>query len=48
MNEARYYQLLDINPDHAEELYDRNLKEAKRRYNMYKRYEAMDYSLEEE
>ena len=48
MNEARYYQLLDINPEHAEELYDLNLKEAKRRYAMYKRYEAMDYSLEEE
>ena len=48
MNEARYYQLVDINPDHAEELYERNLQEAKRRYKMYQRYEAMDYSLEEE
>jgi len=48
MNEARYYQLVDINPDNAEDLYNRNLQEAKRRYKMYQRYEAMDYSLEEE
>ncbi len=48
MNEARYYQLVDINPDHAEELYERNLQEAKRRYKMYERYQAMDYSLDEE
>lgn len=47
MNEARYAQLLDINPDRAEELYDLNLFEAKRRYAMYKRYAAMDYSVEE-
>ncbi len=47
MNEARYNQLVHINPDHAEELYDRNLEEAKRRYKMYQRYEAMDYSIEE-
>lgn len=48
MNEARYAQLLDINPDHAEELYEANLYQAKRRYRMYKRYEAMDYSNETE
>ncbi len=48
MNEARYYQLVDINPEHAEELYERNLQEAKRRYKMYQRYAAMDYSLDEE
>ncbi len=46
MNEARYAQLVDINPDRAEELYDLNLFEAKRRYAMYKRYAAMDYSAE--
>lgn len=46
MNEARYAQLLDINPDRAEELYAGNLSEAKRRYKMYTRYEAMDYSIE--
>ncbi|MCK5467793.1 MAG: hypothetical protein KAI99_04775, partial [Cyclobacteriaceae bacterium] len=46
MNEARYYQLVDINPDNADELYRRNLEEAKRRYKMYQRYEAMDYSIE--
>jgi pyruvate-ferredoxin/flavodoxin oxidoreductase len=47
MNEARYAQLLDINPEHAEELYEANLQAAKHRYSMYKRYEAMDYSLDE-
>ncbi len=47
MNEARYAQLFDINPENAEDLLNRNLKEAQRRYNMYKRYEAMDYSLDE-
>jgi len=48
MNESRYAQLVDINPEHAEELYEANLQQAKRRYRMYKRYEAMDYSNEVE
>ena len=48
MNEARYAQLLDLNPDKAESLYDLNLFDAKRRYKMYTRYEAMDYSKDEE
>lgn len=47
MNEARYAQLVDINPEKAEELYEANLQEAKRRYAMYKRYAAMDYSITE-
>ncbi len=47
MNEARYAQLLDINPDKAEDLLAGNLREAKRRYAMYKRYAAMDYSITE-
>jgi len=47
MNEARYAQLVDINPDKAEGLLDGNLKEAQRRYRMYKRYAEMDYSLAE-
>ena len=46
MNEARYAQLLDINPEQAEDLLTGNLKEAKRRWGMYKRYAAMDYSGE--
>jgi pyruvate-ferredoxin/flavodoxin oxidoreductase len=46
MNEARYSQLLDINPERAEELYQSNLESAQRRYKMYKRYAAMDFSLE--
>ncbi|MBU1020198.1 MAG: pyruvate:ferredoxin (flavodoxin) oxidoreductase [Firmicutes bacterium] len=47
MNESRYSQLLDINPEHAEELYQANLDDAKRRYSMYIRYEAMDYSTKQ-
>ena len=47
LNEARYAQLVDINPDRAQELLDQNLLEAKRRYAMYKRYAAMDYSQAE-
>jgi pyruvate-ferredoxin/flavodoxin oxidoreductase len=46
MNEARYAQLMDINPDKAESLLNGNLQEAKRRYGMYKRYAAMDFSNE--
>ncbi len=44
LNEARYAQLTQINPDLAKDLLDANMKEAKRRYAMYKRYAAMDYS----
>lgn len=44
MNEARYAQLKDINPDKADELLQMNRDHAERRYKMYKRYEAMDYS----
>ena len=44
-NELRYAQLKDINPDHAKELLDGNLKEAQHRWSMYKRYAAMDYSI---
>jgi pyruvate-ferredoxin/flavodoxin oxidoreductase len=46
MNESRYAQLVDINPEHAEELLVANKQEAQRRYRMYKRYEIMDYSNE--
>ena len=47
MNESRYAQLFDINKDQAQALLDANLNDAQRTYKMYKRYEAMDYSLEE-
>ena len=46
LSEARYAQLAQINPDHAAELLDANLNDAKRRWAMYKRYLAMDYSPE--
>jgi pyruvate-ferredoxin/flavodoxin oxidoreductase len=47
MSESRYAQLAQINPEHAEELLQLNLTDAKRRYGMYKRYQAMDYSNKE-
>ncbi len=47
MNEARYAQLKDINPERAEALLEANKRDAQRRYSMYKRYEAMDYSTSE-
>ncbi len=46
MTETRYAQLKSINPEHAAELLEINRKEAQRRYKMYKRYAAMDYSQE--
>lgn len=45
LSESRYAQLAQINPDHASELLDKNMNDAKRRWNMYKRYQAMDYSI---
>ena len=47
LSESRYSQLAQINPDHAEELLIQNMKDAQKRWKMYKRYEAMDYSIEE-
>ncbi len=46
LNESRYAQLIDINPEKAERLYESNLEEAQRRYKMYKRYASMDYSID--
>lgn len=48
LNEARYSQLAQINPDHAADLLDQNMKDAKKRWKMYQRYLAMDYSLEDQ
>ena len=47
MTETRYAQLSKINPTKAKELLDLNKAEAQRRYKMYQRYAAMDYSLSE-
>ena len=44
MTETRYAQLKNVNPEHAAELLEINMKEAQRRYKMYQRYLAMDYS----
>lgn len=45
LSETRYSQLFSTNPDEAEALLEMNKQEAKRRYQMYKRYASMDYSL---
>lgn len=47
LSELRYAQLTKINPEHATRLLDKNLADAKRRWTMYKRYQAMDYSITE-
>ena len=44
LSENRYQQLVKVNPEEAEMLLQHNLRDAKRRYQMYKRYAAMDYS----
>lgn len=44
MNENRYRQLKKKYPDQAEKLLEDNLKDAQRRFQMYERYAAMDYS----
>ncbi len=44
MTETRYAQLKNINPEHAAHLLQVNREEAQRRYAMYQRYLAMDYS----
>ena len=44
MTETRYAQLRKINPTKADELLAKNKYEAQRRYKMYQRYLAMDYS----
>ena len=44
LTENRYAQLKRINPAKADELLQLNKKEAQRRYSMYQRYLAMDYS----
>lgn len=48
MSEGRYSQLTRENPELAKELLEANLEASKKRYKMYKRYMAMDYSLEVE
>ena len=44
LSEARYAQLSVINPEHAKNLLQANLKDAKNRWNMYARMRDMDYS----
>jgi pyruvate-ferredoxin/flavodoxin oxidoreductase len=44
LNENRYRQLKNKYPDKADKLLKDNLKDAQRRFQMYQRYAAMDYS----
>ncbi|MDD3123144.1 MAG: pyruvate:ferredoxin (flavodoxin) oxidoreductase [Candidatus Izemoplasmatales bacterium] len=44
LSENRYQQLVQTEPKTAERLLALNLKDAKRRWAMYKRYSAMDYT----
>lgn len=46
LTENRYSQLSSVNPENASAILKENLKQAQRRYQMYQRYLAMDYSLE--
>jgi pyruvate-ferredoxin/flavodoxin oxidoreductase len=48
LSEMRYASLAQINPDHAAQLLDNNLKDAKRRWKTYQRYLAMDYAIGED
>ena len=44
MGETRYAQLKSVNPEKAAKLLATNKAEAQRRYRMYQRYLAMDYT----
>ena len=46
MNEARYAQLMDINPEQATALLEANKQESKRRYRQLERLATLDYSNE--
>ncbi len=45
MTQNRYAALTMVNPEKAETLLETNKVEAQKRWKMYKRYEAMDFSL---
>ncbi len=48
MNEVRYNSLKKSNPEHAKELFERNKKDAQRRYRQLKRIAMADFSDEVE
>ena len=43
MNEGRYAQLVKVNPEKAQELYEFNLKDAQKRYANYCRLRDMEF-----
>lgn len=48
MNEVRYAALKKSNPEHAADLFEKNKKDAKKRWRQLKRFAAADYSDEVE
>ncbi|MBR6952271.1 MAG: pyruvate:ferredoxin (flavodoxin) oxidoreductase, partial [Campylobacter sp.] len=46
MNEVRYNALVKVNPEHAQELYEANKADSKRRYRQLKRIANSDFSDE--
>lgn len=46
LSEVRYNALSKLNPEHAEELLEKNLQDAKRRYRQLKRLSEADFSNE--
>jgi pyruvate-ferredoxin/flavodoxin oxidoreductase len=44
LSENRYQQLVKTNPEAADRLLHENIVDAKRRWAMYQRMAAMDYS----
>ncbi len=46
MNEVRYASLKKSNPDHAQELFDKNKKDAQRRWRQLRRLASADFSDE--
>ena len=43
MNEGRYAQLVKVNPTRAQELFDTNIRDAKKRYANYTRLANIEY-----
>ena len=46
MSESRITSLQKTNPEHAKELFELNLENAKERWNYYYRLSKIEYSLE--
>ena len=47
MSESTFTSLQKTNPEHAKELFELNLENAKERWNYYYRLSKIEYSLED-